>query len=197
MKTVVPRVLNSSVLQVDRRAAASGRGEPWTAERFYNALLERQGENAAAVMRDIQEWVEAVPQLAIFFGKGKLDGSIQIAYKHGDDRSIYQPGDTVILSLWSYGRVEIEFQYLMTREAFSSHDMREELWRRLTSGSHLKIPADKIDKRPSVQWSELTDAANMQALRSAMEWIVNELSVHSSDARADALTSGSGVVHNA
>ncbi len=111
MTTLVPRVLNASVLQADRRAAAAGRGEVWTEERFYGALVKRCGAEAEIVMRKVQDWAAAQPQLATFFGRGKFDGSIQIAYKHGDDRSVYQSGDTVILALWSYGRVEIEFQY--------------------------------------------------------------------------------------
>ncbi len=31
MKTLVPRILNPSLLQADRRAVATGRGETWTA----------------------------------------------------------------------------------------------------------------------------------------------------------------------
>jgi hypothetical protein len=187
MKTLVPRVLNPSVLQADRRAAATGSGELWTADRFYSDLAKRCGNEAVSVFRKIEEWSHSLPELAIFYGRGKSDGSLQIAYKGGDDPSIYQyqSGDTVILTLWSYGRVEIEFQYLMARQAFASQAVREELLRQLTLRSTLKISAEKISKRPSVQWSELADAANMRTLFSAMEWVVKEFA---------ATKSGSGLL---
>jgi len=175
LKTLVPRVLNSSVLQADRRAAATGSVEPWTRDRFYSDLLTRRGEQAVTVLRKVDEWGQAQPRVATLFGEGKFDGSIQITHKHGDDPSIYQPGDTVFVTLWTYGRVEIEFKFLMQRKIFAPDALREELWRRLTSKSSLKIDKQRIAKRPSVQWSELVDAANMETLLSAMEWIVSEL----------------------
>jgi hypothetical protein len=175
MRTLVPRVLNPSVLQADRRAAAAGRGELWTAERFYQDLAERKGPDAVRIFRKIQEWAESQPRLAALFGRGKLDGSIQITFKRGDDVAKYQTGDTVILTLWTYGRAEIEFQYLMVRGPFADVEKRKELWRRLTTGSSLRIAEDRIDLRPSVQWSELTDANNLRALTDAMAWIADKL----------------------
>ena len=109
MKTLVPRVLNPSVLQADRRAVASGVGEMWTADRFYKDVLERHGEIAVKIFRQIDGWVQSQPQLSRFFGRGKLDGSIQITYKLGHDPTGYEAGDTVIVTLWTYGTVEIEF----------------------------------------------------------------------------------------
>jgi hypothetical protein len=35
MKTLVPRVLNPSIFQADRRVASSGTGELWTTDRFH------------------------------------------------------------------------------------------------------------------------------------------------------------------
>jgi hypothetical protein len=176
MRTLVPRVLNPSVLQADRRAAAAGRGELWTEERFYRDLAERNGLEAVRMFRQIHEWAESQPRLAALFGRGKSDGSIQITFKRGDDAARYQTDDTVILTLWTYGRAEIEFQYLMAHGPFATVEKREELWRRLMTGSSLKIAKERIDRRPSVQWSELTDANNMRALVDAMEWVAHELS---------------------
>jgi hypothetical protein len=178
MRTLVPRVLNPSVLQADRRAAVAGRGELWTAERFYQDLAERNGPEAVPVFRQIHEWAEAQSRLAAFFGRGRSDGSIKILFKRGSDATIYQGGDTVILTLWTYGLAEIEFQYLMARSPFAAVEKREELWRRLTTGSSLKIAKNRIDLRPSVKWPELADANNMQVLIDAMDWVVQQLGAH-------------------
>lgn len=66
-------------------------------------------------------------------------------------------------------------QYLMTRGPFVTLEKREELWRRLTTGSTLRIPKDRIDLRPSVKWSDLTDRNNTRVLMDAMDWVVQEL----------------------
>ena len=63
----------------------------------------------------------------------------------------------------------------MTRAPFDTIEKREELWRRLTDGSSLKISRNRIDVRPNVKWTELTDPHNMRALIVAMEWVLREL----------------------
>lgn len=72
MRTLVPRVLNPSVLQADRRAAAAGRGELWTLERFYHDLAKRNGPEAVRVFRQIHQWAETQPRLAMLFWARKI-----------------------------------------------------------------------------------------------------------------------------
>jgi len=176
MTTLVPRVLNPSVLQTDRRAATSARGEQWTEERFYADLSERHGESAVEVMRRIHEWAQSRSELAIWFGRGKNDGSLQIAFKRGGNPAISQGGDVVMLTLWTYAQVEIDFEYLARRAPFDSEDLRRDLWRRLTATSTLPISEDRINKRPNVRCTDLEDHANMQALLEACNWAIAELS---------------------
>jgi hypothetical protein len=166
LRTLVPRVLNPSVLQADRRAIAAGRGEAWTAERFYDDLSSRCGPEAVQVFRTIRDWAEGQPLLTTYFGRGKSDGSITVA--HADD-------NTVIVTLWTYGRVEIDFEYLIKSQQFKPDVKRQELRERLMSGSTLDIPEARIDKRPSIQWSDLTDAKNIKALLASVEWVAQEL----------------------
>ena len=175
MKTLVPRVLNPSVLQTDRRVVASGVGETWTPDRFYNDLRERHGDEAVKVFRKIDKWVQEQPQLSRFFGRGKVDGSIQITHKHGSDASMYESGDTVIVTLWTYGTVEIEFQYMVSRPAFLAVETRETLREHLMNSSTLEIPMNKISKRPNIQWSQFKEQRNLDALFASIKWIIEKL----------------------
>jgi hypothetical protein len=175
MKTLVPRVLNPSLIQSERKNTTAGvRGEQWTEERFYAALSERHGNGAVAVFRKVAGWAAGRENVVAFFGHGRLDGSIQIAYVK--NKVSYQSDDTVFLTLWSYGKAEIEFQYLLTKPSFDNVNKREELWSRLTSRSTIQIPQEKIDKRPSILWSDLEDETNMQVFLAAQEWVVSQLS---------------------
>lgn len=176
MKTLVPRVLNTSVMQADRRSVAAVRGELWTEERSYTDVLNRNGEDAFRIMRSIQAWAQSQPNVALFFGRGKSDGSIQITHKLRDDHSAYQRAeDTVSLSLWSLGRVEIEFKYLKKRPSFVAEAMRKELHRRLTSESTLKIDASRIEARPSIPWTDFVEPKNYECLVTAMQWVIQHL----------------------
>lgn len=176
MTTLVPRVLNPSVLQTDRRAATSARGEQWTEERFYADLSERHGTGAVEVLRRIHEWAQSRSQLAIWFGRGKNDGSLQIAFKRGGNPAIYQVGDVVILTLWTYAQVEIDFEYLARRAPFDSEALRRDLWQRLTASSTLPISEDRISKRPNIRCTDLEDPTNMHALLEACDWAITQLS---------------------
>ena len=79
------------------------------------------------------------------------------------------------MTLWTYGRVEIDFEYLIKSQQFKPDVKRQELRERLMSGSTLDIPEARIDKRPSIQWSDLTDAKNIKALLASVEWVAQEL----------------------
>lgn len=175
MRTLVPRVVNPSVIQAERRAASTSRGDVWTVDRFFDDLTSREGPNPISIFRDILIWAEAQPKITIFFGRGKSDGSIQVTFKRGRDPSLYQSGDAVIMTLWSYGRVEIEFQYLMAHEPFTGAERRKELWRRLNASTSFTLPEDKIDKRPSINWRDLAKPGSLSVLLTSMEWVISEL----------------------
>ena len=137
-------------------------------------MRERHGDEAVKVFQQIDEWVQEQPQLSRFFGRGKLDGSIQITYKQGPDNSRYESGDTVIVTLWTYGTVEIEFQYMLSRPTFMAVQTREALRAKLLNNSTLEIPMDKISKRPNIQWLEFTEQQNLDALFASIKWIVEK-----------------------
>jgi hypothetical protein len=164
IRTLVPRVLNPSVLRADRRAIASGKNELWTADRFYEDLRKRHGDKATTIFRDLAEWAEAEPGLTISFGRGKLDGSIRIL------------ADGIpIVTLWTSGGVEIDFEYLVKTSVFVTDENREELRNRLMANSSLQIPIERIRMRPQIEWSQLSDSTNMNALRDSIAWAAHEI----------------------
>ena len=177
LKTLVPRVLNPSQLQVDRRAATSAsksRGEMWTKERFFDDLMERCGSDAVLLFRNIEQWAEHHQSVEINYGSGKAHGSLQVTHKINVSKPGYRPGDTVFMTLWSSGDIEIEFQYIKNRAIFSSDEARRELYRRITESSTIVL-AEEIDRRPNIKWQQVGDSSNLQALLRAMEWTIEML----------------------
>ncbi len=73
-------------------------------------------------------------------------------------------------ALWTYGAVEVYFQYLKTKPGFTSDDARKELVRRLNEIPGVDIPADSIARRPSFPILALSEPAAMERFQAALEW---------------------------
>jgi hypothetical protein len=166
IKTLVPRVLNPSATKAEKRSIAATRGESWSNDRFYADLDHRHGSRATKVFREIQEWAESRPGMSTAYGRGKSDGSIYFLFNR-----------ISIFTLWTFGFLEIEFQYLMKSSSFAPELKRIELWERLTSGSNLSIARDRIAQRPSIVWSVFEDPANLNVFKNAVDWVTLQLSL--------------------
>ena len=79
-----------------------------------------------------------------------------------------------INSVRTYGSVEIQFQYLRTRPAFKSVGKRQEIRARLNSIEGAHIPENKLDIRPSLPLSALTNPESLNKFLDTFEWVVSE-----------------------
>ena len=77
------------------------------------------------------------------------------------------------VSVWTYGRVEIQFQH-MSEPPFNSMDKRMELRRRLNAIPGIDIPEEALTRRPSIPVATLTDDAILQQFLSVLDWIIEE-----------------------
>ncbi|MBA3366493.1 MAG: hypothetical protein H0U03_12060 [Actinobacteria bacterium] len=95
------------------------------------------------------------------WGKGKVDGSFIPVLDHNG-----QPHYP--LAVYTYGRLEIQFQWL-TRPPFDDLELRHEFLSRLNGIPGVSFPEDAIT-RPSIQLSLLaTDPAALQSLKDALD----------------------------
>jgi hypothetical protein len=104
LKTIVPVVYG----QTEEAKGKKGAGLPprlWDADTFFAACEQRNGPLVLDVAKKLANWMEAnADQIA--FGRGSKDGSMIMVVKE-KGQNVYP------LSIWTYGRVEIAFQYLM------------------------------------------------------------------------------------
>lgn len=127
-------------------------------------LRVRGGMEQVAAAEQILAWAKP---LRIWFGRGKSNGSF---YPMLD----YNNVQYWTFSIWSYGWVEIEFQYMKNKPPFDQEHLRQELARRLSALAGVpEISRDALSKRPNFRLSTLTNQATLQAFLSVFDWYLD------------------------
>jgi hypothetical protein len=103
----------------------------------------------------------------VWFGSGGQDGSMGMTIVANGYN--YYP-----IAIWSYGRIEIRFQYLL-KGPFESEEKRRELLDRLNKVEGVRLPADSIAVRPSIPFAAFLDEARVDSFLKVMDWLVEEL----------------------
>lgn len=166
LKTLVPRVIGQTVEAQQKKTGAVRESKQWDEPSFFTALEARRGADEAGVARKILEWAETGP-FDIWWGKGKHDGSFFPMLEHKDTRHW-------LISVWTYGRLEVQFQQMKT-EPFNRESKRLELLRRLNEVPGIDLPTSRINKRPSFLLSMLKDEAALRQFLEVLNWFVQEV----------------------
>jgi hypothetical protein len=164
-QTLVPRV-------VGRTAAAQQikEGQPrseriWDELSFFEELRQRHPEDVETVHK-IVEWIKRRATY-LWFGHGDRSGSIVPVVKKESKHQVF--------ALWTYGGVEIYFQYYMNKKPFDDETARLELLRRLNLIPGVHLSADVITRRPSISYSILGNSEALQKFFEAMDWFLSKL----------------------
>ncbi|MGE0136017.1 MAG: hypothetical protein AB7L91_09735 [Dehalococcoidia bacterium] len=171
VRTLVPQVIGQTAAAEGRKPAA--RGRQWDETSFMHDLLERRGELEAAVARDLINWAR-LRGLRFTWGRGKQDGSfIWVLDAHGET---YYP-----MVLWTYGRVEIQFQHL-NRSPFDAFEARRLLLQKLNDVPGVSLSEDVLTRRPSIPLSLFAaNPAALAAFKEALDWFCETVRASTSD----------------
>lgn len=150
-QTMIPRVLGQTSEARDRKSAG-GATRVWDEPSFLADLSQRRGKDAVHVATALLEWARA-RGLRLWWGRGLKDGSFFPMLDHAG-----HPNWT--FAVWTYGRVEIQFQNMRGAGPYKDRAARLDLLRRLNAVPGLSIPEDRLDKRPSFDIDRLIDRAN-------------------------------------
>lgn len=164
LKTLVPRVLGQTTEALVRKGEEKKR---WDEPTFFADLTRRTGEEEARVARRILDWAQD-RDCWIWWGTGAQDGSFFPMVRRGDE-------DHWAIAVWTYGRIEIQFQWMRKRPPFDSREKRLELLRRLNEALGMTIPEDGIERRPSVPLRLLTEGGRVEGFLGVLDWVVREV----------------------
>jgi len=166
LKTLVPRIIGQTA-QAQQKKGVAREERQWSEESFFPELEARRGKDQAAAARKILDWAKS-KATRIYWGRGSQSGSfVPILSYNGQDYSL--------LAVYTYGTVEIYFQYYRTMPPFDSEAKRKELLARLNDIDDISIPMDGIARRPGIQLSQLTNHSALERFLGVLEWIVEQV----------------------
>jgi hypothetical protein len=160
-QTIVPRLLGQT--EAARQAKGRPEGRHWDRDSVLHELDTKRGKAEGDVARQILEWVRRRGDLRLWFGAGQKDGSFQAGL---DDGSAY----LFPFALYTYGRVEVQFQWMLQRAPFDARERRVELQQKLNAIPGVQIPDGSLDKRPSIPLATLSKDSALEAFLSALDW---------------------------
>jgi hypothetical protein len=164
METLVPRLVGRTAEAVGRKSISRSMRRDWDEQSFFAELLEKRGMDEHNVAKYIYEW-SLHNMTRTTWGHGLKDGSCIPVFDYNGEN--YWP-----FALWTYGRVEVQFQYLKDRPPFDSIEKRMELLKRLNEVPGVNLPEDGIDRRPSIRLSALTHNDASNHLLNVFAWII-------------------------
>jgi hypothetical protein len=80
-----------------------------------------------------------------------------------------------VISVWTYGRMEVQFQWMKDRPPFDAEAKRQELRNRLNRIPGIDIPADSLALRPRILLSALTEKNALAQFIAVLDWFVQEV----------------------
>lgn len=168
LKALFPRVLGQTARELRPRTR-----QKWDRVRLIAELTRRNGDECATVAAKLLEWAET-RRLRIWWGEGQRDGSLVAICDHN--------GATHILfAVWTYGRVELQFQHMRERP-LADERTRRELQARLNRINGVAIPDDALERRPSFPLGLLAEDKGFQQFTSAFEWVLDTIRAEERDA---------------
>jgi len=159
VRTFVPRVVGRT--EAARRAKGREAGRTWTRDAILSELRERHGDAIATTAEGIFDWA-ARRGLRFWFGSGRRDGSFQAGVQDG--AHYLWP-----FRVYTYGSVEINFQFMARRPPFDDLAQREELRRRLNEIEGVELTAQD-DLRPNIPLAMFVAPEALSRLLKALEW---------------------------
>ncbi len=170
LRTFVPRVIGRTAAA--ERAKDREPGRSWTRDAILQALREQHGDAIANAGEAIYDWA-AARGLRFWFGSGRTSGSFQAGVQDG--MHYLWP-----FRVYTYGSVEINFQFMARRPPFDDAALREELRRRLNEIDGVQLAAHD-DLRPSIPLALLATPAARARFFAALEWAFEQAGATFSD----------------
>lgn len=170
LQTLVPLVYGRTMKATDTKQGSSP-PRKWDKESFFSELRRRFGAAAATELKTaekILQWAESHAATDVDWGAGSRSGSFVPFFSKGG-RKYY------LFAVFTYGKVELYFQWYRSYPPFDSEEKRRELLSKLNAFLPKEIPGDAIDRRPGIPLSDLEHESVLEKFLRTFEWFLEEI----------------------
>ena len=167
LKTLVPKIIGLTAAVQQKKSSGNREVRQWDEPSFFQELESRRGIEDLRVALKIFEWAQT-RGLRIWWGRGKKDGSFSPMLD-------YRSETYWTIAVWTYGRVQIQFQMMQKNAPFKEEQKRMELLRRLNEIPGVSLSQDSITKYPSLLLSIFKDEAVLTQFLDTFEWVIQEI----------------------
>jgi hypothetical protein len=168
LKTLVPRVIGSTVNAKNQKSAKSNIGSShWSEEKFFEEI-GRKFPNQISIYKTIyNKSVELFDD--IWWGTGSGTGSFIPNLKiNGLFIQLY--------AVYTYGSIEIQFQHFKNKPPFDDEAKRFELLNKLNMSLNTNITT--IDKRPNIKMEVFEKPSTLDAFCEVVEWYIETVKAY-------------------
>ena len=168
LKTLTPRLIGQTS-KAEMKKSGGSQGRQWDEQSFFDEIANRNGEDALKAARSIFQWI-APKATRIWWGKGKKHGTFIPVVEVGNDKHLP-------FAVWTYGIVEIYFQYYRNHLVFNDEQKRIELMSRLNRISGVSIQPEQITKRPNINLKLLAFKEALNQFFNTFDWYLEEIRI--------------------
>lgn len=167
VSTLVPTVVGQTAEAQQRRADPIAARRQWDEPSFFQTLQHTRTAPEVEAAHRLLNWARGhVTQ--IWWGKGQRTGSF-VPIVHHDDI------DHQLFAVYTYGTVELYFQWYQLKPPFDAEAKRLELLRRLNAIDGVSIPTEAITRRPGIPLAVLAEAERVTEFLGVFEWFIHEV----------------------
>ena len=167
MSTLVPTVVGQTAEAQQRKASPIPARRQWDEPSFFQALQHTRTAPEVEAARRILDWAR-MHVTQIWWGKGQRTGSFVPTMHHdGTDHQLF--------AVYTYGTVELYFQWYQLKSPFDAEAKRLELLRQLNAIDGVAIPTEAITRRPGMPLAVLAEKQRVLEFLSVFEWFIHEV----------------------
>lgn len=161
---IIPKIFGVDIKKNVRGKASESQ---WSEVTVFKEF-ERKGMIAEAqVARQIFDWASERCS-RMWWGNGVVNGSFVPVHRLNNK-------DNYLFALFTSGKLEIYFQWMLKRDVFDNEAKRIELLNRLNTIPGVSLPKGSITKRPSIKLSVLSDGDNVKKFLDIYVWYLQEI----------------------